>query len=43
MESEALSGIPGLLYCKDFLTPEEHDAIVGVIDANPFRRDIHRR
>lgn len=35
--------IDGLTYVRDFLTQEEHDKLVSIIDSNPYSDAIHRR
>jgi alkylated DNA repair dioxygenase AlkB len=35
--------IDGLTYISNFLTQEEHDKLLDIIDSNPFSTAIHRR
>lgn len=35
--------VPGLTYCRGFLTPEEQGRVLTEVDARPWRNDLKRR
>jgi alkylated DNA repair dioxygenase AlkB len=38
-----MRGIDGLLYIPNYLSPQQHDAVINAIDAQPWRGDLSRR
>jgi alkylated DNA repair dioxygenase AlkB len=40
---EGTALVPGLTLIPDYLTPDEHDRLVAVIDQQPWRADLQRR